>query len=219
MQITTFETEFGIKFAIHYKHLQFQSNAIYKKNDILKKHKEKGMKKYLGGIFVAGFVALAFGIVWESYAISDVNKSRSTLQEAPNFDLLDLDGKMVGLQDYSGKIRIIDFWATWCPPCRAEIPHFNSLTQKYPDVVIIGISLDQGGVQTVKNFAKEFNIQYPILLGNIETVQAFGNIQSIPTTFVVDQNGFIIKKYVGYKPESVFEADIQKLLASGSLQP
>jgi len=174
------------------------------------------MKKYLGWIFVAGFVALAFGIVWESYAGNNDNTPHLIQQEAPNFHLLDLDGKMVSLQDYAGKIRIIDFWATWCPPCRAEIPHFNSLTQKFPDVAIIGISLDQGGIQTVKNFAKEFNIQYPILMGNIETAQKFGNIQSIPTTFIVDQKGVIIKKYVGYKPESIFEADIQKLLSPRS---
>ncbi len=174
------------------------------------------MKKYLGWVFLAGFVALAFGIVWESYAGNEAYTQHSAIQKAHNFELLDLDGNKVRLNDYSGKIRIIDFWATWCPPCRAEIPHFISLTKKYPDIAIIGISLDQGGSQIVKNFAREYNIQYPLLMGNIETVRAFGNIQSIPTTFIVDQEGFIIKKYVGYKPESVFDADIQKLLTPRS---
>jgi len=179
-------------------------------------HKENKMRKYLGWMFVAGFAAIAFGIVWESYAGNKENTTHTAKQKAYNFELLDLDGKKVSLMDYSGKIRIIDFWATWCPPCRAEIPHFNALTQKYPNIAIIGISLDQGGTQIVKDFAREFNIQYPLLMGNIETVQAFGNIRSIPTTFIVDQEGFIIKKYVGYKPESVFEADILKLLTPRS---
>jgi len=174
------------------------------------------MKKCLGWMVMVGFVFVAFGIVWESYAGSNGNAQHLGKQKAHNFELLDLDDNKVSLSDYSGKIRIIDFWATWCPPCKAEIPHFISLTKKYPDIAIIGISLDQGGTQVVKNFAREYNIPYPLLMGNIETVRAFGNIQSIPTTFIVDQEGFIIKKYVGYKPESVFETDIQKLLTPKS---
>lgn len=174
------------------------------------------MKKKWGWFCAVGFIALAFGIIWQSYAVSEADSSADIQVNAPNFELLDLKGTPVSLTDYDGKIRIVDFWATWCPPCRAEIPHFNALTEKYPDLVILGIALDREGPQVVESFAKEFDIKYPLLMGNIETVQAFGNIESIPTTFVIDQNGLIVKKYVGYRPQSVFEADIQALLKSGS---
>lgn len=173
------------------------------------------MRQHLGWGFAVGFVVLALGLFWEGYAVNNTAHSPST-EKAPNFELSDLDGQTVRLDDFAGQIRIVDFWATWCPPCRAEIPHFNALATKYPNIAILGIALDQEGPSVVRTFAKEFQIQYPLLMGNIETVQAFGNIQSIPTTFVIDQGGFIIKKYVGYRPESVFEADIQALLKSGS---
>ena len=174
------------------------------------------MKKYLGLSFGVGFAVLTLGLFWNGYAVNNDINERSQTKKAPNFELVNLDGQKVKLSDFDGKIRIVDFWATWCPPCRAEIPHFNSLVTKYPDIAILGIALDQEGPSVVRPFAKEYQIQYPLLMGNIETVQAFGNIQSIPTTFVIDQEGFIIKKYVGYRPESVFEADIRALLKSGS---
>lgn len=174
------------------------------------------MRQHLGWVFAIGFVVLALGLFWEGYAVNNTAPHLPPTQKAPNFELANLDGQTVRLDDFAGQIRIVDFWATWCPPCRAEIPHFNALTTKYPNVAILGISLDQEGPSVVRTFAKEFQIQYPLLMGNIETVQAFGNIQSIPTTFVIDQNGLIVKKYVGYRPESVFEADIQALLKSGS---
>ncbi|MFT5369541.1 MAG: cytochrome c biogenesis protein CcmG/thiol:disulfide interchange protein DsbE [Candidatus Latescibacterota bacterium] len=177
---------------------------------------EAGMRKHLWLGFAVGFVALAFGLFWESDAVSNADTAVNAGQKAPNFELLDLDGNKVTLAESAGKIRIVDFWATWCPPCRAEIPHFNALTAQFPDLVILGITLDQQGPNPVKAFAKELNIQYPLLMGNIETVQAFGNIQSIPTTFVIDQNGNIVRKYVGYRAQSVFEADINALLRSGS---
>ncbi|MBT3606007.1 MAG: TlpA family protein disulfide reductase [Candidatus Latescibacteria bacterium] len=174
------------------------------------------MKKHLGWFFTLGFLALAFIIIWESYAVSNADSSNNVQKRAPDFELLNLEGKSVSLSDHNGKIRIVDFWATWCPPCRAEIPHFNALTQRYPELVILGIALDREGPQVVKSFAEEFKVQYPLLMGNIKTVQAFGNIESIPTTFVIDQKGFIIRKYVGYRSQEVFEADIQTLMNSGS---
>jgi len=173
------------------------------------------IKKHLGWIFVIGFIGVAVAIIWESYSVSYAEHSDTSHQKAPNFELANLDGDKVRLNDSTGKIRIVDFWATWCPPCRAEIPHFNALTSKYPDLVILGIALDREGPSVLKPFAKEYNIQYPLLIGNSETVQAFGDIQSIPTTFVIDQAGYIIKKYVGYRPQSVFEADIKQLSEAG----
>jgi len=172
------------------------------------------MQKFLGWGFGLGFAVLVLGLFLEGNAVD--NSAPAQALKAPAFQLQNLDGQTVSSSDFEGKIRIVDFWATWCPPCRAEIPHFNSLAKKYPDIAILGIALDREGPGVVKAFADEFQIKYPLLMGNMETVKAFGDIQSIPTTFVIDQKGMIIKKYVGYRPESVFEADVKALLKLGS---
>ena len=87
---------------------------------------------------------------------------------APAFNLQDLSGNPVKLSDYTGKVVILDFWATWCPPCRAEIPNFVELQKEYgkQGLVVIGVSLDEGGVAGVADFAKSQNVNYPIVMGN-----------------------------------------------------
>ncbi len=138
----------------------------------------------------------------------------SDIKPAPDFELPDVNGKKVRLSDFKGKIIILDFWATWCPPCRAEIPGFVELYKKYKDkgVEIIGISLDEGGVKDVVPFMKEFGINYHVLIGNYKVTQDYGGIRGIPTTFVIDRKGNIRAKYVGYRPKEVFERDIITLL-------
>lgn len=169
------------------------------------------MKKILGLGFAVIFVAVAFGMIWETSADNHTTEASQAERKAPNFTLSDIEGKTVQLSDYDGQIRIVDFWATWCPPCKAEIPHFIALAKKYPNVAVLGISLDQGGSKIVKEFAEEYGVNYPMLMGNRETVEAYGDIRSIPTTFVIDQQGQIIKKYVGYRAQDVFEKDILSL--------
>jgi peroxiredoxin len=140
-------------------------------------------------------------------------ESVSILKKAPDFTLEDTDGNMVKLSDYAGKIVILDFWATWCPPCRAGIPDFVELQKEYgDDVQILGISLDLETKGDVIPFMKEYEINYPVLWGTMDVVADYGNIQSIPTTFIVDQEGNIVKEYVGLKPKSTFEKAIKELL-------
>ncbi len=136
-------------------------------------------------------------------------------KSAPSFTLQDLNGKQVSLSDFKGKVVILDFWATWCPPCVKEIPHFIELYQQYKDqgFAIIGISVDSGGVSVVKSFARKYQVNYPILMTDGRVDKAYGGIPSIPTTFVIDSAGNIRQKYIGYREKAVFEADIKALLA------
>jgi peroxiredoxin len=146
--------------------------------------------------------------------IADSTPSTTGGKPAPAFTLQDLNGKNVSLADFRGKVLILDFWATWCPPCVKEIPHFIELYEQYKDkgVEIVGISLDQAGVSVVKAFVQKYQIKYPIMMTDGKIDKAFGGIPSIPTTFLIDSAGNISKKYVGYNDKAVFEADIKKLL-------
>ena len=136
--------------------------------------------------------------------------------EAPDFELSDLSGKKVHLSDFHGKVVILDFWATWCGPCRQEVPDFVRLQAKYRQqgLVVVGLSLDAGGEKAVRPFAEEFNVNYPMLLANDETARRFGGIVGIPTTFVLDRQGRIVKKFMGVMPAQTFEEAILPLLAT-----
>ena len=140
---------------------------------------------------------------------------RPSANSAPSFTLRDLNGKQVSLSDFKGKVVVLDFWATWCPPCVIEIPHFIELYEQYKDrgFAMVGISLDRQGVSVVKSFARKYQINYPILMTDGRVDRAYGGITGIPTTFVIDSAGNIRQKYVGYRDKAVFEADIKALLA------
>ena len=136
------------------------------------------------------------------------------VDKAPDFALKSFDGKTVKLSDYKGKVVIIDFWATWCPPCRKGIPDLISIQDEYKkDVVIIGISLD--GEKTIKDvpgFVKSYAINYPIVYGNEKVVNDYGGIEGIPTAFVVDKKGNIVDKHVGLVQKDTYISKIKELL-------
>lgn len=135
-------------------------------------------------------------------------------KKAADFALKTLEGKTVKLSDFKGKIVIIDFWATWCPPCRKGVPDLVDLQKTYSkDLVIIGISLDQDKtIKDLKPFIQNYGINYPVVLGDAKVVQDYGGVNAIPTSFIVDQKGFIIDTHVGLVPKSVYEDKIKKLL-------
>jgi thiol-disulfide isomerase/thioredoxin len=138
--------------------------------------------------------------------------------QAAAFELPDLDGKVVRLADFSGKVVILDFWATWCPPCRAEVPHLVELQDKYRDqgLAIVGLSLDAGGAGDVRPFSKEHSINYTMLIANDGTQESYGGITGIPTAFVLDRKGRIVKRFLGYTAPEVLEETIRPLLAPAS---
>lgn len=139
---------------------------------------------------------------------------KSSWGNAPDFTLSTVDGKKLTLSDYAGKVIILDFWATWCGPCRKGIPEFVKLYNDYKNrgFVIIGVNLDRGGGDKVKSFVKDMKINYPVVFGNQRIKQDFGGIRGIPTAFIIDKKGNIAEKIVGYRPGSVFESEIKKLL-------
>ena len=136
---------------------------------------------------------------------------------APGFELTDvMNGNEISLEDYRGKVVLIDFWATWCRPCRMEIPHFIELREELhgEGFEIIGVSVDRKpGV--VKPFAEEWKINYPVVVDAGAVSTAYGGIRSSPTAFLVDRKGKIIDTFVGYRPKVVFEQAIRRALKQG----
>ena len=139
------------------------------------------------------------------------------LQPAPVFDLESLDGTRFTSKALEGKVVLVDFWATWCRPCIAEIPQWNELYTRYQDkgLVVVGMTIRSGWASDIKPDAVKLKIAYPVVVGNDDVEKGFGGIWGFPTTFLVNRKGQIYKKYTGTYPQkqAQIEADIQKLLA------
>jgi cytochrome c biogenesis protein CcmG/thiol:disulfide interchange protein DsbE len=132
-----------------------------------------------------------------------------------DFTMKDVDGNQVSLSAYKGKVVLLNFWATWCGPCKAEIPGFVRLQEKYRDkgLVIVGYSVDDPA-EKAKAYAAEYKMNYPILLGEgREDVQdAYGPIWGIPASFIISRDGKVCRKHMGIAPEAVFEKELVALL-------
>jgi thiol-disulfide isomerase/thioredoxin len=133
---------------------------------------------------------------------------------APSWQLSDVDGKPVKLSDFKGKVVILDFWATWCPPCRMEIPGFVAIQKKYADkgFTVIGVSVDEEGPSAVKPVVIELEVNYPIVVADAKIVSDYGGIEVIPTTFIIDRQGDISSVHEGFTDRATFEGQIQSLL-------
>ncbi len=127
---------------------------------------------------------------------------------APDFTLQDLDGNSVSLADFRGKVVMIEFWATWCPPCKDSVPELNELHEKYRDssLVFLSISIDDD-LEHLKSWVEKNNVKFPVLFDDRKVNQDFG-IFTIPTAVLVDKDGKLIKTHVGYAP-GIFEALVE----------
>lgn len=137
---------------------------------------------------------------------------------AADFALRDIDGKVVRLSDYRGKVVLLDFWATWCGPCKIEIPWFIELERKHKDkgFAVIGISMDEEGWDVVKPFLSRMNVNYRVVIGNDSTAQAYGGIEALPTTFLIDRDGKIAATHVGVTSRNEFDNGVEQLLGIGT---
>ena len=132
---------------------------------------------------------------------------------AADFTLQDLNGNKVKLSDYKGKVVLLEFWATWCPPCRASIPGIEKLHETYKNkgLAVLAVSLDEGGWDTVKSFVQKNGITYLVLRGNEEVAEKY-QVRTIPLILILDKDGKISKRYLGFGSEEDLEKDIKAVL-------
>ena len=133
---------------------------------------------------------------------------------APDFSLPAVDGTMFSMSDYAGQVVIIDFWATWCPPCLEMIPVLKKLHTNYSDkgLAVLGISLDREGLEILGPFVHRKMIPYKIVMGDERIVRTFGGVATIPTLYIVDREGRLVRKMVGYHSYSDLENEIKRYL-------
>ena len=170
----------------------------------------------LSSIFTVGVVT-GLSLISKTGPSTPANSTEPAqlpVSAAPSWELNDVDGKLVKSTDFAGKVVLLDFWATWCGPCRMEIPGFVELQSQYSrdGLVVIGVSVDEDALGVVKPFVAKMGVNYPVLMSDERIVDSFGGIEGIPTTFIIDRSGRIAGKHVGYAPKDVFERDIQPLL-------
>ena len=147
---------------------------------------------------------------------SSAPKAQQHLDRKPaaNFTLSDASGAKVALSDYKGKVVLLNFWATWCGPCKVEIPWFMEFNKTYKDrgLAVVGVSLDDDGWKSVKPYLAQKKIDYTVVVGNDAVSKSYGDVDSLPTTFIIDQDGRIAFMHTGLVSKDTYEKEIQSLL-------
>lgn len=144
----------------------------------------------------------------------------TTATVAPDFALESLDGKSVRLSDLRGKAVLLNFWATWCVPCKIEMPWFVELQQQYgaQGLQIVGVAMDDASKEDIAKFAKNMGVNYPILIGKEAVGDEYGGVPALPETFFIGRDGKIVDKIMGLKGKAEIEDDIKKALDTGTRQ-
>jgi cytochrome c biogenesis protein CcmG/thiol:disulfide interchange protein DsbE len=165
------------------------------------------MKKTSGFIALAALTALSL--------IAPLVSAEAVYPPAPAFKAQDVTGRMIDSAALKGKVVVVNFWATWCPPCREEIPDFVSFYEanKAKGLEIVGFSVDERPAADIKAFAAQNKMTYPVIMADLKTVKAFAPGNYIPTTFIVDKKGLVRHKQVGAVDRKTLEDWLRKLLA------
>jgi peroxiredoxin len=137
-------------------------------------------------------------------------------QAAPDFSLASLDGKTLKLSDFHGKAVLLNFWATWCEPCKIEMPWFVELQKKYEaqGFTVLGVAMDDASPSEIADFAKKMGVNYPIVIGKEAVGDQYGGIPYLPSTFYIDRDGKVIQRVFGLVSRSEIETNIQKAMGS-----
>jgi thiol-disulfide isomerase/thioredoxin len=167
-------------------------------------------------IVVAMVVALmlVFGFKLARRSSQPFVTSQMKSDTAPDFALQSLEGKTVRLSDFRGKPVVLNFWATWCGPCKIEMPWFVDLQKQYgpSGVQFLGVAMDDASTKDIAEFAQSMKVNYPILIGKESVGDDYGGVQFLPETFYIDRNGKVIDKAFGLKGRGEIEDDIKKIL-------
>lgn len=158
---------------------------------------------------------LVFGIQKARHSTGSASgASKLQGQLAPDFILTSLDGKTVKLSDFRGKAVLLNFWATWCEPCKIEMPWFVDLQKKYgpQGLQVLGVAMDDASPKEIAGFAQKLNVNYPVLLGKEAVGDQYGGIPYLPSTFYISRDGKVVDRVFGLVSRSEIESNIQKAL-------
>ena len=173
---------------------------------------------------MSGFQLLRVGTACALLAFTACSPSRSVNAQsvrpdkdrktAPEFSLKDANGVPVKLSDFKGKVVVLNFWATWCGPCKVEIPWFIEFEQKHKDqgLVVLGVSMDDDGWASVKPYIENAKVNYRVVIGTDRVGEMYGGVESLPTTFMVDREGKIASTHIGLIGKREYQDEINQLL-------
>jgi cytochrome c biogenesis protein CcmG/thiol:disulfide interchange protein DsbE len=166
--------------------------------------------------FALGLALVAFGLTACGSATKAALKPEASRRHAPNFTLKDASGQTVQLSDYKGKVVFLNFWATWCGPCKEEIPWLIEFEQQYKGkgFAVLGVSMDEEGWDIVRPYMANAKVNYRMLLGTDSMAQLYGGVDALPTSFILDREGRIAATYVGAQSKRKFQNDLYELLGS-----
>ena len=169
-------------------------------------------RNWLWLVLLAAGVIVAYALLRNGAAAENMGPADKR-QAMADFSIRDLSGKMWKLSDHRGQVVLVNFWATWCPPCQHETPDIVKLANDYSNkgLSVIGLSLDQGGAEKVRNFVNEYKIPYPVALANGEKVAE--GIDAIPVSILLDRQGRVAFRHVGTVDEKTLKGEVDQLLA------
>jgi peroxiredoxin len=170
-------------------------------------------------VLVAMVVALMLVFAFKLARHPSQTPGAAQSKTAPDFTLQSLEGKTVRLSDYRGKPVVLNFWATWCEPCKVEMPWFVDLQRQYgpAGVQFLGVAMDDASTKDIAAFAESMKVNYPILIGKDSVGDDYGGVQFLPETFYIDRTGKVVDKAFGLKGRGEIEDNIKKILGPGSL--